>query len=53
MSADPSEWPLVFYFEAISHGTDNATAEVRVHTRIPARHIWHAATRPPDTDGPA
>ena len=35
------------YFESLQHNTDNDTAEVRVYTRIPARHLWLAATRTP------
>ncbi len=36
------------YFESLQHNTDNDTAEVRVYTRIPARHIWLAGTREPE-----
>ena len=36
------------YFESLQHNTDNDTAEVRVYTRIPARHLWLAATRTPE-----
>lgn len=38
------------YFESIQHNTDNDTAEIRVYTRIPARHLWLAATRTPEDE---
>ena len=38
------------YFESLKHNTYNDTAEVRVYARIPARHLWLAATRTPEDE---